>query len=114
MAHRAGSPCGESPFRQKGPSAPVKAIELSGESPDRGNRYVPVVEGNCVFKRKGGEQPETNEQPAIQMNSIQPSLSGSGLGTGEPLTTQQSQTRPTPGGGKAPQDRVAATTVTKQ
>jgi hypothetical protein len=37
--------------------APVKATEQSGESPDRGNRYVPVVEGNCAFNRKGGEQP---------------------------------------------------------
>ena len=43
-------------------SAPVKAIELSGASPDRGIRYVPVVYGNCVFNRKSGEQPETNEQ----------------------------------------------------
>ncbi len=40
----------------------MKAIELSGESPDRGNRYRPVAEGNCVFNRKGGEQPEANEQ----------------------------------------------------
>ncbi len=44
------------------PSAPVKAIELSGASPDRGSRYRPVVEGNCVFERKGGEQLETKEQ----------------------------------------------------
>jgi hypothetical protein len=43
-------------------SAPVKAIELSGESPDRGSRYRPVVNGNCVFNRKGGEQPKTKEQ----------------------------------------------------
>jgi hypothetical protein len=34
-------------------SAPVKAIELLGESPDRGRRYVPVVDGNCVFRQKG-------------------------------------------------------------
>jgi len=37
--------------------APVKAIEQSGESPDWGIRYRPIVEGNCVFNRKGGEQP---------------------------------------------------------
>ena len=43
-------------------SAPVKAIELSGESPVWGVRYFPVVDGNCVFNRKGGEQPKTNEQ----------------------------------------------------
>ena len=51
-------------------SAPVKAIELSGESPDRGSRYLPVVDGNCVFNRKGGEQPETNEQSVAKANSI--------------------------------------------
>jgi hypothetical protein len=33
----------------------VKAIELSGESPDLGRRYLPVAEGNCVFNRKGGD-----------------------------------------------------------
>jgi len=43
-------------------SAPAKAIELSGESPDRGIRYRPVADGNCVFNRKGGEQPKANEQ----------------------------------------------------
>ena len=43
-------------------SAPAKAIELSGESPDWGIRYRPIVDGNCVFNRKGGEQPKTNEQ----------------------------------------------------
>ncbi len=35
--------------------APVKAIELSGERPDRGFRYRPVANGNCVFNRKGGK-----------------------------------------------------------
>ncbi len=34
---------------------PVKAIELSGERPDRGIRYRPVADGNCVFNRKGGK-----------------------------------------------------------
>ena len=69
-------------------SAPVKAIEQSGESPVRGIRYRPVVEGNCVFNRKGGEQPETKEQSVTQVNSIQPSLSGSILATREPLTAR--------------------------
>ena len=63
----------------------MKAIELSGESPDRGSRYLPVVDGNCVFNRKGGEQPETNEQSVTKVNSIRPSLSGSVLATREPL-----------------------------
>ncbi len=68
-------------------SAPVKAIELSGESPDRRRRYHSVVDGNCVFNRKGGEQPETKEQSVTQVNSIRPSLSGSVLVTREPLTS---------------------------
>ena len=66
-------------------SAPVKAIELSGVSPDRGRRYRPVVYGNCVFNRKGGEQPTTKEQSVTLVNSIRPNLSGSLLETGEPL-----------------------------
>ena len=66
-------------------SAPVKAIELSGASPDRGRRYRPVADGNCVFNRKGGEQPNANEQSVTKVNSIRPNLSGSLLVTGEPL-----------------------------
>ena len=68
-------------------SAPVKAIEQLGESPDRGIRYRLVVDGNCVFNRKGGEQPKTKEQSVTKVNSIQPSLSGSVLVTREPLTS---------------------------
>jgi hypothetical protein len=68
-------------------SAPVKAVELSGESPDRGRRYRPASEGNCVFNRKGGEQLEENEQSVTKVNSIRPSLSGSVLVTREPLTS---------------------------
>jgi hypothetical protein len=56
-------------------SAPGKAIEQSGESPDRGNRYRPVSEGNCVFNRIGGEQLEEKEQSVTKVNSIRPSLS---------------------------------------
>ena len=67
-------------------SATVKAIELSGESPDRGNRYRPVANGNCAFNRKGGEQPKANEQSVMKVNSIRPSLSGSVLVNREPLT----------------------------
>lgn len=68
-------------------SAPVKAIELSGESPDRGSRYRPVPEGNCVFNRRGGEQLEENEQSVTKVNSIRPILSGSVLVKREPLTS---------------------------
>jgi hypothetical protein len=66
-------------------SAPAEAIELSGESPDRGTRYRPVAEGNCVFNRKGGEQLEANEQSVTKVNSIRPNLSGSRLACGELL-----------------------------
>ena len=69
-------------------SAPVKAIELSGESPDQSIRYRSVAEGNCVFNRKGGKQPEANEQSVTQVNSIRPSLSGSELANREPLTSR--------------------------
>ena len=69
-------------------SAPVKAIEFSGESPDRGIRYRPVAEGNCVFNRKGGEQLEAKEQSVTKVNSIRPSLSGSVLANREPLISR--------------------------
>ena len=68
--------------------APVKAIEQSGESPDWGIRYRPIVEGNCVFNRKGGEQPEAKEQSVTKVNSIRPSLSGSVRAKREPLTAR--------------------------
>jgi len=38
--------------------------------------------------REGGEQPEENDQSVTKVNSIRPSLSGSLLGTGEPLTAR--------------------------
>ena len=69
-------------------SAPVKAIELSGESPDQRSRYLSVAESNCVFNRKGGKQPEANEQSVTKVNSIRPSLSGSVLAKREPLTSR--------------------------
>ena len=74
----------------------MTAIELSGESPDRGIRYRPVANGNCVFNRKGGEQPKANEQSVTKVNSIRPSLSGSVLATREPLTSRNGPTM-TPG-----------------
>ena len=65
----------------------MKAIEQSGESPDQSIRYRSVVEGNCVFNRKGGEQLETKGQSVTKVNSIRPSLSGSVLVQREPLTS---------------------------
>ena len=72
-------------------SAPVKAIELLGGSPNQGNRYHPVTKSNCVAARQGGEQLEVNEQSVTKVNSIRPSLSGSVLVIHEPLTAQMSQ-----------------------
>jgi hypothetical protein len=44
-----------------------------------------VAEGNCVAKRRGGEQPEANDQSIINkmMNSIRPDALASLLGKGE-------------------------------
>ncbi len=71
-------------------SAPVKAFDQKGESPFQARRYQPVVEnGNCVSVRKGGEQPETNDQSVTKVNSIRPSLSGRILAIPEPLTVRR-------------------------
>ena len=71
-------------------SAPVKAFDQKGESPFQARRYRPEVEsGNCVSVRKGGEQPETNDQSVTKVNSIRPSLSGRSLATSEPLTVRR-------------------------
>ena len=53
-------------------SAPESAQQQLGESPDAGRSCSSVVEGNCVVERRGGEQPETNNQSVINkiMNSI--------------------------------------------
>jgi hypothetical protein len=44
-----------------------------------------VAEGNCVAERRGGEQPEANDQSIINkmMNSIRPDALASLLGKGE-------------------------------
>jgi len=39
--------------------------------------------------RKGGEQPETNDQSVTKVNSIRPSLSGRILAITEPLTVRR-------------------------
>ena len=55
-------------------SAPVKAIELLGGSPNQGNRYHPVTKGNCVAARQGGEQLEVKEQSVMlcELDSAKP------------------------------------------
>jgi len=46
-----------------------------------------VTEGNCVAVRRGGEQPEVNDQPVTQVNSIRPVVVASLLGKGEAQLT---------------------------
>ncbi len=71
-------------------NAPVKAFDQKGESPFQARRYRPVVDsGNCVSVRKGGEQPETNDQSVTKVNSIRPSLSGRILAISEPWTVRR-------------------------
>ena len=46
-----------------------------------------VIEGNCVAVRRGGEQPEVNDQSVTQVNSIRPAVVASPLGNGEAQVT---------------------------
>jgi hypothetical protein len=54
--------------------------------------WLSVAEGNCVAERRGGEQPEANNQSIIKktMNSIRPDALASLLGRGE----AQNESRP--------------------
>jgi hypothetical protein len=66
-------------------SAPVKAFEPKGASPFRANVTSPnPTMVTASFARKGGEQPEENDQSVTQVNLIRPSLSGSWLATANP------------------------------
>ena len=49
--------------------------------------WHPVTEGNCVAERRGGEQPEVNDQSVTQVNSIRPAVVASLLGKGEAQVT---------------------------
>jgi hypothetical protein len=49
-----------------------------------------VIEGNCVAARRGGEQPEVNDQSVTQVNSIRPTVVASLLLTGEAQMTHWS------------------------
>jgi len=73
------------PARRSGPSAPESAHQQRGESPRRTEHWLSVAEGNCVAERRGGEQPEANNQSIIKkmMNSIRPDALVSLLGKGE-------------------------------
>ena len=56
------------------PRAPESAHQQWGGSPHRTEHWLSVAEGNCVAQRRGGEQPEANDQSIIKkmMNSIRP------------------------------------------
>ena len=59
---------------EAGPRAPESAHQQRGESPRRTEHWLSVAEGNCVVERRGGEQPDANDQSIIKkmMNSIRP------------------------------------------
>jgi hypothetical protein len=46
-----------------------------------------VTNGNCVAVRRGGEQPEVNDQSVTQVNSIRPTVVASLLAKGEVQVT---------------------------
>jgi hypothetical protein len=71
--------------RRCDPSAPESAHQQRGESPRRTEHWLSVAEGNCVVERRGGGQPEANNQSIIKkmMNSIRPDALASLLGKGE-------------------------------
>ena len=66
-------------------SAPESAHQQWGGSPHRTEHWLSVAEGNCVAERRGGEQPEANDQSIIKkmMNSIRPDALASLLAKGE-------------------------------
>jgi hypothetical protein len=57
-----------------------------GASPLQVDVLRPVTEGNCVAARRGGEQPEVNDQSATRVNSIRPSRAASLPTNGEAQT----------------------------
>ena len=78
------------PLDQRRFSAPESAHQQWGGSPHRTEHWLSVAEGNCVAERRGGEQPEANDQSIINkmMNSIRPDALASLL-TGAPQTGQR-------------------------
>jgi hypothetical protein len=67
-------------------SASVCVPGQRGESPLQVDALRPVTEGNCVAARRGGKQPEVNDQSATQVNSIRPARAASLLANGEAQT----------------------------
>ena len=58
---------------------------MGWKSPSDSSTGLSVAEGNCVVERRGGEQPEANDQSIIKkmMNSIRPDALASLLLCGE-------------------------------
>ncbi len=70
-------------------SGPVRlqvCLGQRGVSPLQARALRPVTEGNCVAVRRGGKQPEVNDQSATQVNSIRPCGVASPLARGEART----------------------------
>ena len=67
-------------------SASVSVFGQGGASPFQAYALRPVTEGNCVAARRGGKQPEVNDQSVTQVNSIRPCQSASRLVNGEAQT----------------------------
>jgi hypothetical protein len=57
--------------------------------------WHPVTDGNCVAVRRGGEQPEVNDQSVTQVNSIRQVVVASLLGNGEAQMTHGPSSRAT-------------------
>ena len=67
-------------------SASVSVPGQRGASPLQVDALRPVTDGNCVAARRGGKQPEVNDQSATQVNSIRPARAASPLAKGEAQT----------------------------
>ena len=96
-------------------SAPESTHRQWGESPHRTEHWLSVAEGNCVAERRGGEQPEANDQSInkTMMNSIRPDALASLLLKGEakngnrPVKGERKISRPISGEHSEQQDRNA-------
>ena len=73
------------PALKRWASAPASAHQQLGGSPDRRESWTSVAEGNCVVERRGGEQPEANNQSISKtmLNSIRPDTTASPLAKDE-------------------------------
>jgi hypothetical protein len=68
--------------------APRRAGHQEGSSPSLARCCLPVIESNCVARRRGGEQLKMNNQSVIPVNPIRPDDVTSLRGNGEVLHTR--------------------------